>query len=115
MTLGRIILNVSAAGLSLPKYTPRVSTFLFVHFIFKGLSERVFQGPPHKCARVPQKKDWYTIKRIKIVMHIFYCNYTLVYNNDLQYNLTLNCRTKVEGEIRIIYVGGHPYSTYAAF
>ena len=68
MTLGRIILNVSAAGLSLPKYTPRVSTFLFVHFIFKGLSERVFQGPPHKCARVPQKKDWHTIKRIKIVI-----------------------------------------------
>ena len=26
-------------------------------------------------------------------------NYALVYNNDLQYNITLNCRRNVEGEI----------------
>ena len=28
-------------------------------------------------------------------MLVFYCNYALVYNNDLKYNMTLNCRRKV--------------------
>ena len=32
-------------------------------------------------------------------MLVFYCNYALVYNNDLQYDMTLTCRRKVEGEI----------------
>ena len=37
-------------------------------------------------------------------MLVFYCNYALVYNNDIQYNMTLNCRKKVEGQIKIIYL-----------
>ena len=39
------------------------------------------------------------INSIKIVMLVFYSNYALVYNSDLQYNMILNSRRTVEGEI----------------